>query len=87
MFFALEMHPQIEQTQLKGRTWEISMSGDVKLKPGWLTRDVNKAAERVTEWANASEQASDKARAKSGIYVVRPLRTNSPTTVHVRKEK
>jgi hypothetical protein len=39
------------------------MAAEVKLKPGWLTRDVGRASRRAKEWESA---AQDKARAHSG---------------------
>lgn len=36
------------------------MASDVKLKPGWLTRDILRAAQRTSEWergANRQESA------------------------------
>ena len=29
------------------------MAKELKLEPGWLIKDVRKAAEKLTEWANA----------------------------------
>jgi len=34
------------------------MTAEVKLQPGWLLKDVQKAAQRLTEWSKLEERRS-----------------------------
>lgn len=44
------------------------MASDVKLKPGWLTRDVSQAAKRASEWESSAVKGrtQDPSAQKSG---------------------
>jgi len=54
------------------------MASDMKLKPGWLTRDVTRAVQRASEW----ETAEPKIRGK-----IAATQASEGTSSNSRKER